>query len=62
VSPAGAAALPGLFAVLFAMALHRDDFAEVNFDDTMAFLAEALADKMVPPTNTRESCLIGGQR
>lgn len=50
VRPEAVAVLPGLFAALFAMALHRDDFGETGFDNTLAFLAEALADRMVPPT------------
>ena len=46
INPQAAAALPGLIAALFSIALHRKDFKAIDFSAAVRFIAGALADKM----------------
>jgi AcrR family transcriptional regulator len=48
VEPTSLAALPGLGAVLFAVAMHKEDFPAGSFEPAVRILAEALAMKIAP--------------
>ena len=50
VAPAGRDALPALIPLIFAMALHRDDFPADSFEPMTRLLASSLAAKLAPST------------
>ena len=47
-----AAALPGIAAALFAIAIHKDDFPEGSFQATSRLLAESLARRLAAPSTS----------